>query len=152
MQELWQPIEGSDGYEVSNLGRVRVIRYLKTDRGGNSGGYRTVTLPGKKQRYVHRLVAQAFIPNPDQLPEVNHIDNDPRNAVAENLEWCNSKQNKMHAIKHGNRNRKLSPAQVLEIRKRLSEGGSLTSIANDYGCHLSTISRIGRREIYDWVA
>ena len=98
------------------------------------------------------MVAQAFISNPDQLPEVNHIDNNPANAAAENLEWCTSQQNKMHAVKHGNRDRKLSPAQVSEIRKRLSEGESLSSVASDYPCHLSTISRIGKREIYDWVA
>jgi hypothetical protein len=149
MQEVWQPIEGSDQYEVSNLGRVRVVRYLQTARGG-SNGYRTVTLPGGKQRYVHRLVAQAFVDNPDNLPEVNHIDSDRSNAAASNLEWVDSQQNKIHAIKHGNRLRKLNPEQIKNIKKRRSAGERLQSIAADFDVSFSTVSRICRGEIYDW--
>jgi hypothetical protein len=150
MQEVWQPIEGSDQYEVSNLGRVRVVRYLQTARGG-SNGYRTVTLPGGKQRYVHRLVAQAFVNNPNNLPEVNHIDSDRSNAAASNLEWVDSQQNKMHAIKHGNRQRKLNPEQVADIKKRRSTGENLKSIAADFGISFSTVSRICCGQYYGWV-
>ena len=149
MQELWQPIDGADGYEVSNLGRVRVIRYLQTARGG-SNGYRTCTLPGGKQRYVHRLVAEAFIDNPENLPEVNHIDSDPNNAAASNLEWVDSRQNKIHAIKYGRKERKLNPSQVADIKKRRSAGESLKSIAKDFDVSLSTVSRIYRGESYLW--
>ena len=149
MQEVWQPIGGSDQYEVSNLGRVRVVRYLQTARGGGNG-YRTVTLPGGKQRYVHRLVAQAFVDNPDNLPEVNHIDSDRSNAAASNLEWVDSQQNKIHAIKYGNRQRKLKPEQVASIKKRRSTGESLRSIAADFDVSFSTVSRICRGELYGW--
>lgn len=151
MNEVWREIEGSPGYEVSNLGRVRVTRYLQTARGG-SNGYRTVTLPGGKQRYVHRLVAEAFIDNPDQLPEVNHIDSDRGNAAASNLEWCDSRQNKLHSIKYGNKDRKLDPEQIKDIKKRRSTGESLKSIAANFGVSLSTISRICRGELYQWAA
>ena len=149
MQELWQPIDGADGYEVSNLGQMRVTRYLQTSRRGGTG-YRTVTLPGGKQRYVHRLVAEAFVDNPDKLPEVNHIDSNPDNAAASNLEWVDSQQNKIHAIKHGNRKRKLGSIQIKQIKKRLSTGESLKSIAKDFDVSFSTVSRIGRGEIYRW--
>jgi hypothetical protein len=149
MQELWHPIEGADGYEVSNLGRVRVIRYLQTARGGGNG-YRTCTLPGGKQRYVHRLVAEAFVSNPDKLPEVNHIDSDPNNAAASNLEWVDSQQNKIHAIKYGRKKRKLNSSQVEGIKKRRSAGESLKSIAKDFDVSLSTVSRICRGEVYLW--
>ena len=135
MQELWHPIEGAEGYEVSNLGRVRVTRYLQTARGG-SNGYRTCTLPGGKQRYVHRLVAEAFIDNPEDLPEVNHIDSDPSNAAASNLEWVDSQQNKVHAIRHGNRKRKLLIGRKMDVndvgRKESTQEGyqfSRTDIA-----------------------
>ena len=150
MQELWHPIEGADGYEVSNLGRVRVTRYLKTANRGGSGGYRAVTLPGGRQRYVHRLVAEAFIDNPENLPEVNHIDSDPDNAAASNLEWVDSQQNKIHAIKYGRKKRKLNSSQVEGIKKRRSAGESLKSIAKDFDVSLSTVSRICRGEVYLW--
>lgn len=150
MQELWQPIEGSDGYEVSNLGRVRHVRYLKTSF--NSAGYKVVGLGAGKQRYVHRLVAQAFIPNPDQLPEVNHIDSNRGNPEVENLEWCTSQRNKLHSIQQGNRKTKLSPAQVLDIRKRLSEGESLTKVAEAFDLQDTQVLKIRNRTNYDWVA
>jgi hypothetical protein len=151
MEELWHPIEGAEGYEVSNLGRVRVTRYLQTARGG-SNGYRTVTLPGRKQRYVHRLVAEAFVGNPDNLPEVNHIDSDPGNAAASNLEWVDSSQNKLHAIKYGNRKRNLTADQVRDIRKKLSQGESQKSLAVLHSTTETMIYRIKKREIYNWVA
>ena len=109
-----------------------------------------MTLSGGKQRYVHRLVAQAFVDNPDDLPEVNHIDSDRSNAAASNLEWVDSQQNKIHAIKHGNRQRKLNPDQVAGIKKRRSAGKSLKSIAADFGVSFSTVSRICRGEYYNW--
>lgn len=109
--EIWKPVVGYEGlYEVSNLGRVRSLdRYAKQPKGGlrlikgrilnqyiNRCGYLFVSLSknGKvKKITIHRLVAQAFIPNPDNLPEVNHKDECKTNNRADNLEYCTRKYN-----------------------------------------------------------
>ena len=103
--EIWKPIEGFDGcYEVSNLGRVKSIdriikintvftvrkgRMLKLVTSKIGYVYCTLVYKGKVNTYlVHRLVAQAFISNPDNLREVNHKDEDKTNNRVDNLEWC----------------------------------------------------------------
>lgn len=100
MEEEWKDIAGTSGlYQVSNLGRVaRVRKYgrriLKPTFG--SIAYPTVHLTfGTKRRRctIHRLVAIAFLPNPDGLPQVNHKDENPANNAAANLEWCSEVYN-----------------------------------------------------------
>ena len=98
MKEIWKDIIGFEGiYEISNLGRIRRIktgRILSTRR--SDGWYITVTLYKDKKRYgksLHRLVAETFVPNPYNLPEVNHIDEDKINNRADNLEFCDHKYN-----------------------------------------------------------
>ena len=105
MIEEWRPIEGYEGlYEVSNLGRVRSLDrfYYRLHKGKvlsptkDRYGYLTVTLNcnGKSKTIkIHRLVAQAFLPNPDNLPQVNHKDEDKTNNNVDNLEWCTAKYN-----------------------------------------------------------
>lgn len=103
-QEIWKPVKDFEGlYEVSNFGRVRSF-----EKGCNhpemilkpivkSDGYTLVNLYYAhrkfKARYVHRLVAQAFIPNPNNYPQVNHKDENKQNNRAENLEWCTAHYN-----------------------------------------------------------
>lgn len=95
--EIWKPIEGFEGfYEVSNKGRIRTLRTNKIITPKNIKGYSGVRLyaNGKDhQLYIHRIVAKAFIPNPLNLPEVNHKDENTRNNCVDNLEWCSRKYN-----------------------------------------------------------
>lgn len=98
--EIWKEIEGYEGlYEVSNLGNVKSLnkrkgRILKPAK--NNKGYLYVNLfkQGKvKKHFVHRLVAKAFIENPDNLPQVNHKDEDKTNNNISNLEFCDCQYN-----------------------------------------------------------
>lgn len=96
-KEEWRPIEGYEGlYEVSNLGRVRKRVWKEIKGTAFHGNYRRVNLnDGEKQEsvLVHRLVARAFIPNPNGYSIINHIDECPANNRADNLEWCDQKHN-----------------------------------------------------------
>ncbi|WP_202818652.1 NUMOD4 motif-containing HNH endonuclease [Clostridium botulinum] len=109
-QELWKDIKGYEGlYQVSNLGRVKSLMTTQSRRSGilksyNHSGYRRINLykNGKgKKYYIHRLVAEVFIQNVNNYPEINHIDGNKSNNVIDNLEWCTSSQNQIHAFKIG---------------------------------------------------
>lgn len=100
MNEIYIDIECYSCYQISNLGNVRSvklgkIKILKQHK--LPKGYRQVTLYDDqgipKRFYVHRLVAKAFIPNPDNLPIVNHKDENPSNNCVDNLEWCTQSHN-----------------------------------------------------------
>lgn len=99
MEEEWRAVVGYEGlYEVSNLGRVRsLFRYKKILKPimTNKGYYRVVlsVCDVRKQYNIHRLVAMAFVPNPNNYPCVNHKDETRTNNNANNLEWCTYKYN-----------------------------------------------------------
>ena len=96
-EEIWKDITGYEGlYKVSNLGRVKSLRNNIILKPGNSSGYLRVNLcKNGKRKYatVHRLVAEAFIENENDLPQVNHIDEVKTNNKVSNLEWCTAKYN-----------------------------------------------------------
>lgn len=104
MIEEWRDINEYEGlYQVSNLGRVKNVRrnkVLKTRLTTN--GYKDVSLSknnAKKHKLVHRLVAQTFIPNPENKPTVNHIDEDKTNNQVDNLEWATMKEQNNHGTR-----------------------------------------------------
>lgn len=120
-------------------------------------GYQTVQLcyQGRERtKLVHRLVAEAFISNPMQKPDVNHINSTPSDNRVENLEWCTPLENSQHCIMYGkgivtkrgteNHNSVLSESDIPVIRSCLKEGLTLQRIATRYGCHLGTIFNIKR--------
>lgn len=174
--EQWRSIRGYEGlYEVSSTGKVRRVRHWKRQetsrssrsyrykqlremelRPSTSGRYARVSLcNGKvvKNASVHRLVAEAFIPNPGRLPEVNHKDCDRMNNAVENLEWCNRKYN----VNYGDRTAKAMAAiekKVLCVETGIIyNSGTKAAVAN--GVHKSKISLVcnGKRQTaggYHW--
>lgn len=169
MTEEWKDIEGYEGiYQVSNLGRVRSLDHKARHRSRtgnefevtykgrirkqvpNENGYSIVMVKdGGKSRAlkVHRLVAQAFIPNPDNLPFVNHKDEDPSNNRADNLEWCTHEYN----VRYGTaimrvRNTQLKRANaVLQLDNEGNVLGrflSLERAAEAMGCCTQLIKRV----------
>lgn len=111
MQEIWKDIEGYEGlYQVSNLGNVKSLNYrnmkkphLLKPKVTHDGYYRLNLCKDGilKSRTIHILVARAFIPNPDNKPQVNHIDGNKQNNCVSNLEWVTGKENIRHAIDTG---------------------------------------------------
>lgn len=126
MKEIWKDIKGYEGYyQVSNLGNIKSLdiitiqlhhwsqQYVKHKYKGrvlkgskNSKGYRIITLHKgneTEKKLVHRLVAEAFIPNPNNYFYINHKDNNPSNNKINNLEWCTQSYNIKYAYDNGNK-------------------------------------------------
>lgn len=100
MQENWKKVKGFELYSVSDQGNVRNDKTGRILKGGlDTYGYPQVILcknGARVNRKVHRLVAEAFVPNPDNKPQVNHIDGNKQNNAATNLEFCTYQENQDH--------------------------------------------------------
>lgn len=145
--EVWKDVDGFEGlYEVSNLGNVRRFDTKKAKvKSLNIYGYPQVNLYKNGKAYlrrVHRLVAIAFIPNPDNLPMINHKDENPCNNVVDNLEWCDAKYNVNYG--GGNEKRALSHSKpVLQYSltgQLIKEWHSATEAARELGFPQSGIN------------
>lgn len=175
--ELWKDIKGYEGkYQISSYGRVKSLaritknnhkipeRILNTTTRLTKDGYCRVTLIGKKSKThdyrVHRLVAETFIPNPNNKPTVNHIDGNKKNNHVDNLEWNTREENMQHAYKHKlkkamqgnlNGNAKLTPEQVRSIREEYvyeSKEHGTVALAKRYGVTNRTIGLIVNNKSY----
>ena len=148
-------------YWVSNLGRVKNEKGRILKGGLHNKGYHQicVKLEGVQSTYkTHRLVAIAFIPNPDNLEQVNHIDGDKTNNRVDNLEWCDNSYNQLHKVRTGlwvpargndfHGNRKLTEQEVIEIY--LAQG-TAEFIAMQYGVSRSTVWSIKEGRNWSWL-
>jgi hypothetical protein len=159
MSDIWTKIPNYNNYSVSEDGVVRrdagygcrKSRILKPDT--DKHGYKKVTLSknSKQKRFlVHRLVAEAFIPNVENKPHVNHKDSNRLNNRVCNLEWVTPRENQLHAYNFGNKDHSgsrngrsiLKEKDVLEIKSLLSLGKSCKSIATTYGVSYQAINDI----------
>lgn len=148
--EEWRQIPTVPGYSASNLGRVKRNKDSLLISVQN-GRYQTATIKRKKY-LVHRLVAQAWIPNPATLPQVNHIDGNKHNNQVDNLEWCDAFHNMQHCERLGlkrNQHRgertptaKLTETQARWIMLWRLEGFDLRTIGGVFGVAESVVSRI----------
>lgn len=162
----WRDIKGFKGlYQVSNTGLVRSIRlkpYKVLSLSIKPNGYVRVTLSKgglDKSKYIHRLVAEAFLPNPEGKPQVNHKDRNKLNNSKSNLEWMTSRENIRHArdTSLSNNTCNLTLNQVIEIEGLLKEGKLFhREIASIYNVNRFDITDIatGRRwsEVVDYRA
>ena len=150
LNEIWKPIKGYEGlYEVSNFGRIKSLKFGKERilKGSKDKyGYLQVVLSknNKSKTFkVHRLVSEAFIPNPDNLPQVNHKDENPSNNNVNNLEWCDKTYNNNYGtrntrISNANKDRCITPVICLttnEIFKSVKEASNKYNIHQSHICH-----------------
>lgn len=151
--EIWKPTIISSNYEVSNLGRVRSVERKGIDKRGrttlkksfilkpqeNNSGYLRVNIYGRLY-FIHRLVAQSFIPNPCNFPEINHINENKKDNSASKLEWCNRDVN----VNFGNRNltvsNKLLGLKVKKVKVSCKEGETIFQSLKE-ACESLKISR-----------
>lgn len=170
--EEWMPIENCDGYMVSNLSRVKSLdRVIETRKGVfcsikgrvlkqmlNDKGYLCVSIKNKNvypfQR-VHVLVAKAFIPNPDNKPQVSHLDHNRANPSIGNLQWATGEENLQQSVRdlrmqHGE-DRYCSKLTTEEVRYIIGLNMPYREIAKKFNVNYSTIQKIKSGKIWKHV-
>jgi hypothetical protein len=168
MEEIWKKVENYEGYyEVSNFGRIRSVnRKIKASRGSTRIREGKIMIPQLKKNYyeinlsklsdtknyiLHRLIAKAFIPNPLNKKEVNHINGIGTDNRIENLEWVTARENSLHAYRtglkktrkgEGKENSKLTEENIMEIRSTLPYHGYKADLARKFSVTITLISRV----------
>lgn len=165
MEEYWKVVEECPSYLISNMGNVKNIKELKTLRAYDREGYTRIDLYDRRikkslKRSVHRLVAEAFIPNPLNKPQVNHIDGDKKNNRVENLEWCTQSENMKHAFKTGlyvpnplkgedRYNSKMTYEKVILLREMYDSGEFLLKeLAEEFNISMTVTWNIAKRNTW----
>lgn len=179
MEEIWKPVPGFEKlYLVSNTGRIKAnAKAVSTSRNGTIyvaqrkerelsftidryGYYKVVLQENKRKKFttVHRVVGAAFISNPQNLPQINHKDGNKLNNNVDNLEWCTSQQNVVHAYKTGlSKNvqkgenhhlTNLTNDLVIKIRQEMKEGKRNKDIEKEYNLSRSAVSRIRNNQSF----
>lgn len=158
MAELTKDIPGFGGlYQVSENGDVISLKQKKPRTLTGSvvrSGYRAVVLWHENKAHLrlrHRLVAEAFLDNPENLPQVNHLDHDKGNNHVSNLAWCTAKENVRHTILAGKRPRLLSPEDVISIRERYQAGETMEALSKSFNRAVSAICEIVNLNTYTHV-
>lgn len=164
--ERWKPITGFEDYEISDKGRVRSHKYNRAvilKPRVTHDGYVWYSLCKSGKGYTkraNRLVAEAFIPNTENKPTVNHIDGDKLNNAANNLEWATREEQMQHAYRMGLKNpvsgclqgnHVLTESEVREIRaayKAHDKKNGMRALAKRYGVSEATIDKCVRRVSY----
>lgn len=151
MAKKWRPVEGLEGYEVSNKGEIRCWRGMGRQLIAPSPRILSLCTTSTSdylyfkhtggQKSVHREVAKAFIPNPDNLPDINHVDEDKKNNSIDNLVWCTKSTNMEHSF--GKVVRAYDPEGVL------LEFSSISALSKAIGCNQGNASRFIRGTRYN---
>ena len=146
MKEEWRPIKGYEGlYEASNMGRVKSLHSgeeVVLKQAEYTNGYMGATLSKDgtaNRKLVHRLVAIAFIKNPNNYECVNHKDGNKKNNTVDNLEWCTRSYNAKHAYSHELMSRNEQKKSVI-LYKRYGEYDSITEASEALGIAPQTLS------------
>lgn len=163
----FKQIDGCENLYVSRDGYVhsfrRKIPVILKGAACHSGHLRIYTNKnGQQKTYIHRLVAQAFIPNPEDKPFINHKDGNPKNNKVSNLEWCTASENSLHqyhvlkkdtlnSLGEDNINAKLKARYIPSIRKLIEEGIPCSQISWIFGVDSSTIKRVKWRHTWKHV-
>lgn len=160
VNETWRDIPGYEGrYRVSSIGNIMSVGHITIDKRGVPRRLPDKILSiayGKNDRYgyghvslcntrfwVHRAVALAFLPNPDNLPQVNHKDGNKKNNRIENLEWCSARDNLLHAFKTG-----LHPNEAFE--KDAGKRAVIVTSPNGETMRFSTVNEASVFLGYKW--
>lgn len=168
-EEVWKTIPEFPNYKASNLGRVKSIDRLDTIGRPRKGKILSPSFDQKKYhqvvvykdgkpytRKVHRLIALAFIPNPENKPEVNHKNLDSLDNSVGNLEWCTASENQKHVYANGARcikgdnhpRKKVTSKDVLKIRNELKNKYKNSEIAKMYNISPTTVGDIISRKTW----
>jgi|DEB0MinimDraft_10_1074344.scaffolds.fasta_scaffold00360_5 DNA-binding NtrC family response regulator len=140
--EIWKDIKGYEGYQVSNYGRVKSPNKILTATPKGTG-YFTVNI-AQQRKYIHRLVAEAFIPNPDNLPTVDHINRDKSDSSAKNLRWATQKtqiENRRDMSGEKHPNYKFDEYVVKKILRLKKAGYNVSEISRKTGASTRTVIR-----------